>query len=77
MEGVKELDDDPQCQVVRAARTDQRSRQLEVGFRVDEHPGVLVRVSEGSELLVPPAHDSLVLEGQLVRWWVLRRRHTS
>jgi hypothetical protein len=74
---VGALDDDAQREMERAAGADQRARELEVGFRVHEHPRVLVGEPEEPELLEPPARDALILEGQLVRWWVFRRRHTS
>ena len=56
------LDDDAQREVQRASGTDERARQLEVGARVDEHPGVLVTEPEAPELLEAPTHDALVLE---------------
>jgi hypothetical protein len=71
------LDDDAQREIERAASADQGSRELEIGSRVHEHPRVLVGEPEEPELLEPPAHDALILEGQLVRWWVFRRRHIS
>ena len=51
----------------RAARADERARQLEVGTRVDEEPRVLVAEAERPELVVAPADDALILGGQLVR----------
>ena len=54
----------------RAARADQRARQLEVGTRVDEEPGVLVSEAERAELVVAPPDDALILAGQLLgRAW--------
>ena len=50
----------------RAARADERARQLEVGTRVDEEPRVLVAEAERPELVVAPADDALILGGQLV-----------
>jgi hypothetical protein len=71
------LDDDAKRQMVRAARSDERARQLEIGTRVDKHPCVLVAEPEEPELLEPPAHDALILERGLIGLrWVLRRRHT-
>src|SRR5262245_47077096 len=71
------LDDDTQREMERAAGSDERSRQLQVGSRVDEHPGVLVREAELAELLETPADDPLVLDRSVVRlWWMFRRRHT-
>ena len=71
------LDDDPEREMERAPRTDERARQLEVRARVDEHPGVLVTEAEESELVEAPADHALILERELVGgWWVLGRRHT-
>ena len=59
--------DDAEREVERAARTHEGARQLQVGARVDEHPGVLLAEAEEPELVEAPAHDALVLRGQLVR----------
>ncbi len=57
---------------------DERARQLEIGARVDEHPGVLVTEAEEAKLLEAPSHHALILERELEGgWWVLCRRHTS
>ena len=45
----------------RAARADERARQLEVGARVDEQPAVLVPEAEKPELVEAPADDALIL----------------
>jgi hypothetical protein len=63
--GVKNgvaLDGDAQRQVQRTPGADERARQLEIGARVDEHPGVLVTEPEAPELLEAPTHDALILE---------------
>src|SRR5215510_10020850 len=71
------LDGDSEREMERAARPDERSRQLEVGAGVDEHPCVLVAEAEKTELLEPPADDPLVLDRQVIGlWWMFRRRHT-
>jgi hypothetical protein len=71
------LHDDAERQVMRTAGSDQRAGQLEIRSRVDEHPCVLVTEPEEPELLEPPAHDALILEGGSIGLrWVLRRRHT-
>ena len=73
---LEALDGDAQREVERTARSDEGSRQLKIGARVDEHPCVLVAVAEEAELVEAPADDPLVLDGQLERlMWVLRRRH--
>src|SRR5262249_1117924 len=70
-------DDDAQREVQRTSRADQRPRELKIRSRVDEQPGVLVAEPQLAELLEPPAHDALILEGWLVGLgWVFRRRHT-
>ncbi len=78
--GVKRgivLEDDAEREVERAARADERTRELQVGSCVDEEPRVLGVEAEEPELVEAPAHDLLILE----RWleglrWVFRRRHT-
>ena len=72
------LEDDAEREVQRATRTDERARELQVGSRVDEEPGVLVAEPEQTKLVEAPAHDALILERSLEGLrWVLRRRHTS
>jgi hypothetical protein len=56
------LDDDAQSEVERATSSDERSSQLEVGSRVDEHPGVFIRVSELTELFEAPADNALIFD---------------
>lgn len=63
-------DDDAECEVQWTACADELARQLQVGARVDEHPGVLLAESEQPELVEAPADDALVLERELTegRW---------
>ena len=66
------LEDDAQREMQRAARTDERAGQLEIGSRVDEQPAILLAEAEKPELVVAPAGDALILGGQLAReWWEL------
>jgi hypothetical protein len=72
------LEDDPEREVQRATRADERARELQVGAGVDEEPRVLVAEPEPTKLVEAPAHDALILERSLEGLrWVLRRRHTS
>jgi hypothetical protein len=59
------LENDSEREVQRAARTDERAGQLEVGARVDEEPRVLVAEAEETELFEAPADDALILERSL------------
>jgi hypothetical protein len=75
--GGKGLDDDAECEVERAARADQRARELQVGSGVDEDPGVLGFEAEEPELVEAPTDDALILERSLEGLrWVFRCRHT-
>jgi hypothetical protein len=78
--GVKRgivLEDDAEREVERAARADERARELQVGCGVDEEPRVLGVEAEEPELVEAPAHDLLILERSLEGLrWVLCRRHT-
>ncbi len=78
--GVKRgivLEDDAEREVERAARADERTRELQVGSCVDEEPRVLGVEPEEPELVEAPAHDALILGRSLEGLrWVLRRRHT-
>src|SRR5688572_11270502 len=77
-EDARALDDDAQREMQRAAGTDERAGQLEVGARVDEEPGVLLAETELSELVETPADHALILLGQLVGGvWVLGCGHVS
>ena len=72
------LDDDAEREVERAARADERARELQVGSGVDEDPRVLGFEAEEPELIEAPTDDALILERSLEGLrWVLRRRHTS
>ena len=71
------LDDDAEREVERAARADERARELQVGSGVHEEPRVLGFEAEEHELVEAPANDALILERSLEGLrWVLRRRHT-
>ena len=71
------LEDDAEREVERAARADERARELQVGSGVDEEPRVLGVEPEEHELVEAPAHDALILERSLEGLrWVFRCRHT-
>jgi hypothetical protein len=71
------LDDDAEREVERAARADERARELQVGSGVDEDPRVLGFEAEEPELVEAPTDDALILERSLERLrWVFRCRHT-
>ena len=78
--GVKHrivLQDDAEREVERAARADERARELQVGSGVDEDPRVLGFEAEEPELIEAPTDDALILERSLERLrWVFRCRHT-
>ena len=78
--GVKRgivLEDDAEREVERAARADERARELQVGSGVDEEPRVLGFEAEEPELVEAPTDDALILERSLEGLrWVLCRRHT-
>ena len=76
--GRKGLDDDAEREVKRAARADERARELQVGSGVDEDPRVLGFEAEEPELVEAPTDDALILERSLEGLrWVFRCRHTG
>ena len=71
-------DNDAKRQMQRAAGADERTRELEVGARVDEKPRVLLAEPEESELVEAPADHALILGRQPLRGvWKLGCGHLS
>jgi mannose-6-phosphate isomerase-like protein (cupin superfamily) len=59
------LEDDPEREMQRATRADERTGQLEISARVNEQPRILLTESEQPELVEAPTDDALILERKL------------